>query len=1331
MIHASQSHTSQDGRGHTTFSRIRSLRVASASVNESANGISCSQEKQSLRDAMYERLGQRLGLQDGREEQASIDHFKVALWMVKWYMDETGEGSRLRKRQILRAAANGVHENAATVARVFQTRKEVVEEALRETDTAAKLYSNRKDAERDAIRQVYYSHAVPSTTLQHYKWCKFKGGDLQVLDIDNGEGSDDDYDLESAVPVVGIERQAQPKRVLVQRFCLEASVKWLHRFYNEQVKSHPELDLDTVGLTLFRSCKPPNFVASDWRSYVCKVCLQMDMYCHALAIFTQTIHRANSKPTTEQHRNKVFSTGYGATQPSQSVCADDHSVCVDHRVRQVFLQAGRSRTPDTKFKLPPLLLCPNSWSKDVWNDKRMDCAKGSCMGCAGQVSAFLPPCPVERERKCSWKEMEQKQNVKGKQETFAVRKEGHGFALITKAKEGLKEWIDHMFDNQWTQDAARQSLQLLKAATLPGPDPSLNAMQLAVIKKTIVFAWDFSMQIELKTQDAPQINFFAPRTVQCLTVEANFVRRGQVEREIFHFIADFAPQDPIFVTLSLFKAVCYVRHRDPALHPREFLIGHCDGAAQHNWSKYVDWAMLKLLPLASLRCIDLIRQKAGHGKGRYDQEHQIVKHLTMEANQLAGAATIGSEFPQISNAESMVKILNDTVGYTQPHKLKATQKFEALCHKAKVLSQQSNRPEVRLPFHIAASQRRAFFLSPDDLKTWRDRCANPQGKNKKGVFKVDFTVGGVPKGQRDMYHKRYFYVPYLWLTPPGLEKRLTLKEQIENKCASKDLQPLFQSIAEQVKPFRPLDDADYSAKKVEGWYLNHLWKQTQGSKTAASASRTDGTDNKSSAPSSRDKVPSRRTRDLTQFLQPYAEQQRDSESSDMTRDFSSLTRGSTQARQGEKSIAAAAAFSAQDQQVRAEDQQVSAPSNKSVVSEHGPSQTSTALPSPVVPKLVPSSAERVSTTAPASDDTVEKTRDDIGIRMDPQQQKIRVNYYTECRELLYREACELAEKHVQGYVPTAREIDKLFQMHQRHLEYIGTLKSQGWIALSRDNRGCALSAQGLEETCHGPGKNKGQADCRMIWGSPSSQRSLAEELPVNTSSLSTATASTVWSSTVPPSTSPPPTSFGPPMAMHSSLTSGSTQVQHTATSFHSPMASDASVTSGSTQARQAEKSNAAAAAFSEQDQQVSRVQSVPPTIGYALSSAPWTKSVVSEHGPRQTTLPSPVVPKSVPPSVEYVSTTAAASGDNVEKTRDEMQISRCQEEIQVHETNARESFCSEDQQVSTPSNKSVVSEHGQRQTSTALPSPVVPKLVPSSAERVSTTAAASDGSAPL
>eukprot|EP00808_Paulinella_micropora_P015506 g29325.t1 len=55
--------------------------------------------------------------------------------------------------------------------------------------------------------------------------------------------------------------------------------------------------------------------------------------------------------------------------------------------------------------------------------------------------------------------------------------------------------------------------------------------------------------------------------------------------------------------------------------------------------------------------------------------------------------------------------------------------------------------------------------------------------------------------------------------------------------------------------------------------------------------------------------------------------------------------------------------------------------------------------------------------------------------------------------------------------------------------------------------------------------------------------------------------------------------------------------------------------------------------------------------------------------------------------------------DNMEKTRDEIQISRGQEEIQVHETNARESFCSEDQQVSTPSNKSVVSEHGQRQTS--------------------------------
>eukprot|EP00808_Paulinella_micropora_P006327 g37393.t1 len=220
------------------------------------------------------------------------------------------------------------------------------------------------------------------------------------------------------------------------------------------------------------------------------------------------------------------------------------------------------------------------------------------------------------------------------------------------------------------------------------------------------------------------------------------------------------------------------------------------------------------------------------------------------------------------------------------------------------------------------------------------------------------------------------------LTPPGLEKRLSeaLKEQIENKCASKDLQPLFQSIAEQLKPFRPLDDADYS-----------------GSKTTASRTDDAGTDNKSSAPSSRDKVPSRRTRDLTRFLQPYADQQRDSESSDMTHvyediaasllqrghnprylqtsnvksfytkllkkrkpqstassllplsstalastpppptsfylpmasDFSSLTRGSTQARQGEKSIAAAAAFSAQDQQVCAEDQQVCGRTNKS------------------------------------------------------------------------------------------------------------------------------------------------------------------------------------------------------------------------------------------------------------------------------------------------------------------------------------------------------------------------------------------------------------------
>eukprot|EP00808_Paulinella_micropora_P015505 g29322.t1 len=162
--------------------------------------------------------------------------------------------------------------------------------------------------------------------------------------------------------------------------------------------------------------------------------------------------------TRDLHPNNTQSqvkADYGAIQKQSlfdwlwsntalAICLRRRS-CVDHRVRQVFLQAGRSRTPDTKFKLPPLLLCPNSWSKD------------------GKSLHFflhaLPSVNVSAAGK-KW----------NKSKTFEKR---------------AKEWIDHMFDNQWTQDAARQSLQLLKAATLPGPDPSLNAMQLAVIKRQL------------------------------------------------------------------------------------------------------------------------------------------------------------------------------------------------------------------------------------------------------------------------------------------------------------------------------------------------------------------------------------------------------------------------------------------------------------------------------------------------------------------------------------------------------------------------------------------------------------------------------------------------------------------------------------------------------------------------------------------------------------------------------------------------------------------------------------------------------------------------------
>eukprot|EP00808_Paulinella_micropora_P030142 g37176.t1 len=73
------------------------------------------------------------------------------------------------------------------------------------------------------------------------------------------------------------------------------------------------------------------------------------------------------------------------------------------------------------------------------------------------------------------------------------------------------------------------------------------------------------------------------------------------------------------------------------------------------------------------------------------------------------------------------------------------------------------------------------------------------------------------------------------------------------------------------------------------------------------------------------------------------------------------------------------------------------------------------------------------------------------------------------------EARELAEKHVQGYVPTARDIDKLLQMHQLHLEYM--------------IRHCQ---KGPEEICPCPAKNKEQADCRLFWVPPGSPRNLPD-----------------------------------------------------------------------------------------------------------------------------------------------------------------------------------------------------------------------------------------------
>eukprot|EP00808_Paulinella_micropora_P027606 g28369.t1 len=90
----------------------------------------------------------------------------------------------------------------------------------------------------------------------------------------------------------------------------------------------------------------------------------------------------------------------------------------------------------------------------------------------------------------------------------------------------------------------------------------------------------------------------------------------------------------------------------------------------------------------------------------------------------------------------------------------------------------------------------------------------------------------------------------------------------------------------------------------------------------------------------------------------------------------------------------------------------------------------------------------------------------------PSQEEIQMNYYTIQRE--------------RGDGVSVNEIAGLLQRHVKHLEDIGNLKRTGWRKIALDRRGCPLDAPGLEEAYPCPRMDSPEADCRMVWDTPSS-----------------------------------------------------------------------------------------------------------------------------------------------------------------------------------------------------------------------------------------------------
>eukprot|EP00808_Paulinella_micropora_P003976 g9300.t1 len=539
---------------------------------------------------MYNRLGTRLHLYESNADlRQQRDTSQVVQWMSEWYRTLTGPGSRLQKRAILRAAANASVDNAATVARVFKVNFDQVETAIKQPDTAAIPRADRLDDEREFIKYVYYAHAVPSTSLQHFKWFKVEGSSTYW-----GGGGDEDDDDELLHLEYGrrFAMDSDSGKVLLQRYFMESSVKNLHIFYNRQVQKNSELLLRTVSYPFFLGCKPPNFVSADWRSCVCQNCLEMDMFCHALSILCRTAHRnvqgyATSAPNPEE-------------RTSLKTCTMDD--CRNHPVRRLFLDAPRVRSHDTKFKLARLLLCVGAWSNtDGWDEKRIECAHGTCKLCQGQVSSFLPPCTMERQPKCNWQMLEKSTNRTGHAATFKRDRQGPATQLLLEASEHLRKWLRHMFEAQWTVEAPKQVLSHLQAAAV-NDTSKLTPDQVATLRKTIFWAWDLAMSIELKPQDTAQAAWFSPRSTRCLTVEANVIRCSRLEREVHQFFLDCKIQDSAYVSLGLQKSADFIRQKDPAKHPRQHAIGNCDGCAEQNWSKYRDCDFRKLLSERHTAC---------------------------------------------------------------------------------------------------------------------------------------------------------------------------------------------------------------------------------------------------------------------------------------------------------------------------------------------------------------------------------------------------------------------------------------------------------------------------------------------------------------------------------------------------------------------------------------------------------------------------------------------------------------------------------------------------------------------------------------------------------